>query len=454
MSAKQLGERVEFDALRKKRQRTQRIKRLLGLCGVVLGIGLLILLNYALVDLGATSTRVSDLLQSFGGNGFPVELPGGVIRDVKHSGDSLIILNDTNLYVYNANGKMINSVQKMSDNTVLLAGETRLLTFDPRTKRYAVHSRTQTLAENTPPYAMITAAINDKGDYAIVTEAKHFASEVTVYNNQRQEIYLCQFADNQVSSIALSPKGLMMAAGSISAKDGVIESYLEIYRFSSKNLAASASFPDNLILDLHFLDDNQIAVLTDRQYCILNVSGDVVSSYSFAGRELRACERRGKNALLLLENPEARTRDLVLLDGSCQETATLSLTGGALDLALGGKNIYVLTENSIDTYDLTLTLVEQDKIRQVSNIHLVGDRLFYMTREEIKVLGQANDEKPSESEEDIVWEPKALPDPVEEELPEGEEEDTEQASPEPSVRILDDESAEEASSGDGEQEVD
>lgn len=380
---------VDFERLRKKRQRLATAKRLLMLAGIALLVCLVMLVNHFLVEENFTA-RISDWVSGFGGSGYPVALPGGVIRSVSSVGNNLALLNDTNLYLYNGRGKQVGNFRQMSEQTVLLTSDDRMLTYDQGAKKYELHSRSKTLHSVTDlDYGIITAALNDRGDYAIVSSSKQSMCEVNVYNRHNENIYTYYYANNVVSAAAVSPRGIAMTVGWVNTQGGVLVSGLEFFQLSMEKPSATLELYDQLVLRITYLNNDRIAVLTDQAYLIIGVDGQIQHQYAFGGRQLLAVENNGQQTLLLLEDAETRQRDLVLLDANLEEQAVQTTEEKIADIALSSRRIYVLWEDAIRTYTLKFALDEEEPVQYVSEIQLVGSKLYYFDREEIRVFGQA-----------------------------------------------------------------
>lgn len=384
-----MNKAVDFEKVRKRRRLTVTLKRVLILSGVtLLAAGAFFLYQY-LVEEGMT-TRLSDLTESLGGSGFPADLPGGIIRGVDNLGDNLMVLNDTNLYIFSSKAKIVCNVQKMTDTTVAVPKGGRVLTFSPGAKTFAVHSLSRELYPGSMEYGLICADMNERGDFAVVAPVKQFASKVFVYDKKFEEIYSWS-SPEYVTSVALSPKGDMMAVNCVSADGGVLESQLYLFRFGEDRETADPAMRlgDNLCLDLRFTADDRVEVLTDRQYLVLNSLGEKKYAYDFDGGQVIARESRERQTLLLMRDSDSKTGRLKLLDASLLEKAELEVDFEVLDMALGRDSIYVLTPEGIYVYSLNFELKAKLGRKGISNIHLIGSRLYYLTTDEIRVLSQS-----------------------------------------------------------------
>lgn len=384
-----MNKAVDFEKVRRRRRRVVTLKRVFILAAITLLVTGAFFLHQILVEENLT-VLLSDFRESMGGAGFPADLPGGVIRAVDNLGDNLTILNDTNLYIYSPKAKIVNNIQKMTDMTVAVTTASRVLTFTPGAKTFAVHSPSKELYPGSMEFGLICADMNERGDFAIVAPTKQFASKVFVYDKKFEEMYSWS-SPEYVTNVAVSPNGGMMAVNCVSGEGGMIESQVYLFRFGEdKDKATMAMLlQDNLCLDLSFTEDERVEVLTDRQYLVLNSLGERKHGYDFAGGQVLAREGRDRETLLLMRDADGKSRRIVLLDASLSEKAVREVDIEVLDMALGRDSVYILTPDGIDVYGLDLELKAKLERKGVSHIHLVGNRLYYLTSDEIRILTQS-----------------------------------------------------------------
>lgn len=384
-----MGNALDFEKIRRRRQRAATLKRLLILAGVMLLVGAAVFFYQILVEEGASIT-LSDLTESLGGSGFPVDLPGGVIRSVDNIGNNLAVLNDTNLYIYNPKAKVIRNVQKMTDQTIAIPSSNRVLTFALAGKSFSVHSLSRELYSGELEYGIICGDINNAGDFAVSAPVKQFASKVYVYNKRFEEIYTWS-SPEYVTAVSLSPKGDAMALNCVSSDGGALESLIYIFRFGEEKEKATVAMKleENLCLDINFAGDERIDITTDRQYLMLNSLGEEIHSYDFKGSQLSAIERNENAILLLLGGRDMKTHRLVLLDSKLEEKASADLDSDILDLALSKDSVYILTRKGIDVYGYNLTLKSRFARTGISEIHTAGGKVYYLANGKINVLMQS-----------------------------------------------------------------
>ncbi|MDL2232259.1 DUF5711 family protein [Ruminococcaceae bacterium OttesenSCG-928-L11] len=432
-----MGNTVDFNKIRRRRRLTQNVKRLLMLALVVGAVAGIVLLNALFVEKGL-SVKVSDLIESMGGDGFPTDMPGGIVRDMKGMGNNLLLLNDTNLFLYNKKAKIVTNVQRMSSKTVMTANDNRVLTYETGGKIYRIHTPSQTY-EAELENSIVAADMGQDNTFALVTTSRQRVAEVAVYKNHTDShVFLWASPEDHLYNVALSPKCNLMAVASVTTSGGVLKSVVNLFNLGMEDKLAEAAFEDSLILEMHFYTQDRVAVLTDREYCILDTTGKKLGSYPVDGVEIIGFDFDGKHAVLLTENKEARRWQAILLDDGAKVTATKEMSSRIRDAEVDNKRVYLHTDSGISAYDHDFKLDYSLPLRGISRMEMVGGRVYYCTDEQICILERPEEPKPSSTPESSA-------------APSGSSEST-TSEEEPSSAGPESSEASEAESGDGGEE--
>lgn len=390
--------KVDFDKQRRRRQRMHRLRQLGILLLIVLGVFVALYINDLLIREDLPS-QLGGLMESVGGSGYPMTLPGGVIRDVGKAGESLVILNDTNLSFYNQNGKLTANVQKMNDRTVMVGEGERVLTYTMGGHEVLINGTSGTIYTREMTDSVLSAAMGKGGDYAVVTTPKQFVAQVDVYDAKNEWRYTRAFPDNVVAQVAISPKGENLAVGHLTTVEGSLETLVVVYSLTADEVKASFSIPDGLLVSLEYLDERTIAVLTDRQYLLFDDKGERFGEYNLPDSlRIRIFESDGTSMLLACENNTTREQDVILLDGSAVAKGRIDSGGRVLDAVVSSQGIYLLTANGVSRYNNSLELQEEYPVQSVQRMEAVGDRIYLLTKTEIEILGAEVPEAESSEE--------------------------------------------------------
>ena len=377
-----MAKTVDFNKIRRRRRMRETAKRLTILAVIVVFVGLVFLVNSLLVE-EKLSTRVGDWVESWGGSGYPVDLPGGVIRDTEEMGKNLVILNDNNLFIYNNKGKIVTNIQQMTEKTVMDANDRQVLTFDVGSKKYQLHSPSRTIEKETEN-AILAADINAKGYYALVTAPRQFVAEVAVYRDPAEaHIFRWSSPEHHIAGVSLSPDGSRMAVSCAATEGGMMKTIITLFQLNMAEKAAEIELPNSLALKIDFYANDRIGVLTDKEYVILDTAGKRVASYDFVDERIVRMESYDRAAMLLTEYREARHRQVIFLDRDGSAELQMDFEESVRDIAMDKRYLYVLTDTGITCYNYAFKEVKKLEERGIQGLQVVQSKVYYYTAEEL-----------------------------------------------------------------------
>ena len=377
--------KINFEKARRRRQFFQRAKRFLVVGIIMLAVIAAMAINNFLVENGV-SIHLSDTVESFGGAGYPTDLPGGIIHDVKSLGKNMAVLNDTNLYIYSPKARIISNTQEMSDSTILTTTGSRLITYNIGSKRYRINSASQNLLDKETEDSILAADMGENGEYAIVTSPMRFVAMITVYSNKFEPIFYSYSAENHITGVSLSPNGNMMVTSGINTSNGMLISVITYYHFASDEPVASLTLEDALILNMDFYENGSVGILTDHEYIVTDVFGHIVSTYTLPDGNVTSFRRYKGETAITIENKETRRETLILLNSKCEEQWHLTMDGKMRDVAIGPKKVYVLDNSGIFVYNRSQELIGQLDMSGITRIHAAENTLYYFTQSEIAIM--------------------------------------------------------------------
>ena len=377
-----MAKTVDFNKIRRRRRMRETAKRIIILTIIVAVIGSGFILNRLLVEQDL-STRVGDWVESFGGNGYPVDLPGGIVRGTEAMSGNLILLNDTNLYLYNSKGKVIVNAQQMSDKTIMDVSDKQVLTYDVGSKKYQLRTPSRVVTKETEN-AILAADLNANGTYALVTASRQFVAEVSVYRNPAEpHIFRWSSPEHHISGVSLSPDGHKMAVTCAATEGGMMKTIITLFAMNMAEKVAEVELLDSLALKIDFYANDRIGVLTDNNYIILDSSGEKLAEYAFQDEHVVRMETFGNAVLLLTEYREARQKQVIFLDRSGMEQLRMDFDDNVRDIALDKRYFYVLTDSGITCYNYAFKEVKKLEERGIQGVQVVRGKVYYYTFEEI-----------------------------------------------------------------------
>jgi len=380
-----MGKAMDFEKIRKARRRGIFLRRLVILAAIMIGIFSIMSLNNLLVH-WQFPTLANNFLQGFGGPGFPLQAPGGTLRDVKALGSDIVVLNDSNLHLYNRRGRELLNIQRISENTILLTTGNRMLTYSNGSPAFQIHFQNRLIFEAEHDNPIISAALGARGNYALVSSTMQFTSQVTVFT-ERFEQYFQWSSSELVAMVALNARGTEMAAGSIGASGGQFLSTVFLFAFDNTEVVRRLELPGELILDLEYLSNDRIGIITDKGLRIMDAgTGMLINSYDISAGRIALARMSGEYILLLNENPEYRAQTVILLSAMGVELGRSEPETPVRDMQVGGGRVYVLTSGGVLRYGNGMNLTGEAQQTGIQRILLAGNALYYFTGDEIRVM--------------------------------------------------------------------
>lgn len=275
------------------------------------------------------------------------------------------LLTGDEFRIYSSSGKQSFYRQVTMSTPILRTGGKVNLVFDRGGTSYFVVNNQKETLNKTLSLPIINAGVNEKGWCAITAQEKGYKCAVTVLNDKQQEVYYAYFSASYVTAAAVSNDGSYLVTGAVLQEDGLYLTRLSLYDLSEPTPVQQIDLSDVTVLDLRFLENGNLVVLTEESLLIYSRNGDtleLLQQTSFDGENLRAYSLEGGNfACVVLSRFKVGGQGrLVLMDGSGNETQPLTIEEQVVSMSASGTYIAVLTATDVQIYNKKLELVKSE----------------------------------------------------------------------------------------------
>lgn len=292
---------------------------------------------------------------------------GGVNSAFSRVGDDLLVCSSGSIHLYSPSGTAYVEQPCSMSNPILATGGNAGLVYDAGGSTLYVF-RDRALAftfTSQEGYSILSASLNAQGRLTVTTQASGVKGAVTVYDSNFQRLLGLNLSSRFITDALLSPDGSTLALATSGQTGGTYDSQIAFYHIDS--LVASAggeptpdavcSLGSNTILKLSW-PSNPLRVLGEDALVFVNTDGTQAGSYSYDWRYLKGFSLEGESscALLLGRARAGTTADLVTVDLSGQETASLLMEQQVLSLSTAGRYLSVLTVDELTIYRDDLAL--------------------------------------------------------------------------------------------------
>lgn len=278
----------------------------------------------------------------------------------------LLVCSPNSIRLYSGSGQAyVDKTVSMEHPVVTMAGSSALVCDVGGQSLRLYSGREETFSLELPEGAtLLSADLNQSGWMAVVSQESGAKGVVTIYDSAHAPWAEIRLSTRFVMDAVLSPDSKSVALLTVGLADGTFESRIDLYRLDrpSEDQSPEWTCPvgGGTILDLRW-DGDHIWALGESGLWLVGSDGELVGSYNYTGKYLKAfsLEGDGTAALLLGRYRAGSSAELVVVDSSAQVRSSLALEDQVLSLSAAGRYIAVLTADQLDIYDQDLELYSE-----------------------------------------------------------------------------------------------
>ena len=332
----------------KRRERLRKFK--IASFFVIIAVATVIILETALP---AGIIKSADMAIKLMGKGeYPIELASTETKNVVTKGKYYHILGNTHIDVFSLSGKQLLHYEHGLENPVLKTSAAYSLVYDQGGTEVLVFDISDKVYSFVTKNPILTAAISDRGNFAVSTTSKKYAAQVTVYKLDGTEIYEWYSAEDMVNNVALSSNGKKLAVSVLNSGDGAnISSKISVLNFSSATPLYTESFKNTLVYRIESAFSSYFTVVTSNTVKTYKWSNFKLNSYNNDySISFFKSYKNGYIAVFARENDKTDNR-VVLLNKKGEKTADFTYRETISDISAQGKHIYCMSETVISVLD-------------------------------------------------------------------------------------------------------
>ncbi len=283
------------------------------------------------------------------GNHFPLSIYGGASYQTGTIDDRLLILSDTYLYLYKADGSLEDARQHAYGSAMLQTAGNYALVYENGSARFRLETKSKTVYEKTSSDNIVFGRVSQDGMVALVTTSDTSACTLIVYNADGKAVYQ-RNCINQLVEVIFDTENGGCYAVSIRTKDGVLQSVVNSYDFRSEQPRWTSAPLDMMCVSVYNTKDGGVFVLGDVGCAYLDVGGAVRSTYTYPD-SLVCADFCDDTAAILLRNEEKRTNTVALLKKNSTEPVMINFDSTVKDVAVDSNTVTVQTRTAIEVCD-------------------------------------------------------------------------------------------------------
>ena len=241
-------------------------------------------------------------------------------------------------------------------SAVFGSGDTDVRAFDKSGLMYSL----------TAEYPVISATMSPGGKTALCTLEDGWNGSVTVYGISGAAEYKWYCASGYPSVAAVSKDGGRLAVLLFGSEGGEIV----LLKTDSEKEQARLSLGETIALDMRFMDNGSLAVITENGIISVGTDGGVADEYSFEGKNLLMYDMgSGDMTLAVLEDFPGGPAEIVSVSSACREIGRISAEKDVVGLSASEQKTAVL-------YRGMAVICKKDLTAEVSLIKDGAEKIF------------------------------------------------------------------------------
>ena len=341
---------------KKKMTLTLKNAKTLKVLAVVFVILLLVVIGAAQFG-GVTFATIGDSIRTSlagvgSGEGYPYRMNGVEICDAGMTNSDLVLVYDDSVKVLDSTAKELSNIAHKYNHPIMSSNSGRVLLYDEGGKSFRVQSKTRILYEKELDHTIYTGAMGKDGTVALATSASGAESMLTVYDNDKDEVFVWKCAKEHIISCDVSDNGRLFAVSVMGVDNGSI--YSKVYIFNKNKTEAQATFEykDSSVSSVQFLSNETLFVLGNNVCQI--IKGDVVKEEIDVSINTpsRLYISDNNTAILVLSKYSSTTQKIIkVYNKSGVELFTQDIDGLVKSVSTDGKYIAVLTDDNVQIFN-------------------------------------------------------------------------------------------------------
>lgn len=289
------------------------------------------------------------------GDGFPAMVVGNTVNQENFVSvdKEIIALSDTALVRLNSTAKAKLNHQHSYNRAMLAVAGDQMMVYSLGSRGYCIETIDREIVRSEAENNIITADLAGNGRYALVTDAKGYPSQLTVYLSNHSEQYKYSFSNYYVTGIALNHDASGAAVTAVSAENGGIVSAVYLFDFTKETPSNVLTYPDVLLTGIEYTANGTVVAVGDTMASIINGQSGARVDYPYQNRQLSGYSVDGDYTALALEPYDSTSANqIILLDQNGNVFASLDTNAKADAVSLKGDTVAILSAGNVMGYSV------------------------------------------------------------------------------------------------------
>lgn len=284
--------------------------------------------------------------------GFPVSFTSNDIITAKSFSSRIFVLTSKLLTSVKSSGEIDFTKAFTFVEPEMTVSEKYGLVYDRASSKYLLFNSKGTVYEGTTEgnRHIITAAVDSKGNCALVTKSDDSACRVYLVNKKGEILYIWSCAEEYVVALDISSDAKEILCGSIGTYNGDILTKIYKLDIESDSTVSSYTVYGSGCVDVSFYGKDKAIVTCLDKRVILDLrteDGAPIESEYSSEALLADSDGNGYSAVVTNKISSFDSDEITLYDKNNSVIYKTDIPQGVIDVFVNGKKVYCLTDDSV-----------------------------------------------------------------------------------------------------------
>lgn len=333
------------------------VKRILIIVGIifVLGFAVFAVANKDSFSIDRFTHWIQYDVVGAGDKEFPVSVIGSGVNsgNFKYDGD-IMYVSDTSFSAVSSKGNEIGYNQHGFAKPILCTAGDNVLIYNLGGNGFVTGTKEKLNKPKDTDYYVLTADINDKGYYCVVTQTDGYLSKIFVYNNNKEKIYTYSFSDYYINAVAINSSGTGCIACGVTGDNGSLLGMAYVLDFTQEKPVATYNLDENSIYSVRYFNSNTVCMVGSKSSYTLDIGGGNLKQVDYGNMQLTAYDINTDTnsfVLSLSRSGDGRTCSIQYIN-SAGEVVNVNDTNLAIEsISLYKNRVAALDSDNCFLYD-------------------------------------------------------------------------------------------------------
>ena len=214
-------------------------------------------------------------------------------------GKNLLIANNEGLTLIDKSGSVVWHLRLLVKSPIVKISGKYILVADSGGHSVTLVSNGKILASKMMEREILTARVNEKGYFAVITDEIGYKSKVWLYTRAGKEEYKWSISADYIVSIDISKNGKRLAASLVSTADDKLTSVVTIKDVDKETTLIEKTYPEKIYQEVKFLGDNSLIAIGESDTVKIDLKGNQEWVIDYGGKVLEHYDYKNDSNLVL-----------------------------------------------------------------------------------------------------------------------------------------------------------